>query len=248
MRTLLERMVDRTRNPAAGAESALMPLVAPLYTGAPPTPTPYLQVEEIISERDTSATAGLADVTVLPESSAGVPAATQANKTLQAMPAQQPGLGEMPPRKRALVQEAGPSNKTEIAEPLKSRMPGQARVPARPASGRSFPSAVWHEAPLEAQRSPKLDFEPRRPATESAVKVRARSAVGNATYRAANNPLSDASSSSEESASSLRQVTVSIGHIEVRAPQPAPAEHPRQEFRPSLSLSDFLKRSEGGGR
>jgi hypothetical protein len=95
------------------------------------------------------------------------------------------------------------------------------------------PTPPPHPSPAPITPLPRASQKP-APVDGSVSAPAMRAAVENSSPRM---------SSARPSARPVPDVTVSIGHIEVRA---APAPQRRSEFRPRVSLSDFLRRSGSG--
>jgi hypothetical protein len=261
MRTLLERIVEKTRNPELGAESALMPLATPVYAGAPTIYQPYLPVEERNFERDVPDTASVTEAVTV-ERPASIQAVAQPIGTQQATPNQndESATQLMVPRRlhaveeqarpldRAMARDAEPTPQSGVFRPAEARAHAETplpEVPALPPVAKQFHATPRSEVPVKAESFPEAKTMPARPPAEKPVPPRARTAA----YQAANIPANTPKNDGDARVLLPQQVTVSIGHIEVRAAQSPPVERPRRPgFRPSLSLSDFLKQSDGGRR
>jgi hypothetical protein len=248
MRPLLERIVEKTRSPQAGAASALMPLVAPLY--APSSNISQASgLEKRNSEQDgldAESPVHSADSQDQVASSARRPAAIAA--TTHGNSAEQTVLRRsdadevtLPRAIRRSAPQPAASSKTGTArsvEPLANAKSSELPEP-QPSAGRrtARPDTVSRNAnlPFNSSKPAPLAWEKAQPTPMGPL-------VGKAILA---HPQAAAF---EKEARVSPQVTVSIGHIEVRAAQPQSTDRPRRpEFRPSLSLSEFLKPS-GGGR
>jgi hypothetical protein len=273
MSTLLERIVEKTRNPEAGAESALMPLVAPLYAAAPQISQPYAPVEQRHRNPEHVADSQQEATPVRAGMPAADTAAVPANRTEQAIPRQKdesftrrvvpqrPEAEEIPlpragrrsipeqtPRPEpGIARSAEPFTKTPVSEPAAPRALRETPLPEVPASSTSvkqIPATQLRltprsEAPAKAERFPEAKPELARKALPT-LRQEVASPRENA---------SKISTTDSDANGSPAQITVSIGHIEVRAAPQQTAERPRRpEFRPSLSLSEFLKAPDGGRR
>jgi hypothetical protein len=278
MRSLLERIVEKTRNPEAGADAALMPLVAPLYAAAPQISQLYAPVEQRHGSPVHAADSQEDATPVSAERPAAEKAAVPADRPQQAIPRQKdesivrrvvpqpPEAGEIPsPRasrrnipeqppcpEPGIARSAEPFTKTLVSEPAEPHELRETPLPEVPAPSiivKQVPATPLRatprsETPVRAERFPEAKPAPMRAPEGKAVPTRRQEAAfprENASHISTN--YSDADGPPPP------QITVSIGHIEVRAALQQPAERPRRpEFRPSLSLSEFLNGSDGGRR
>jgi hypothetical protein len=224
MSTLIERMILRTHAPL----SALEPITPPRYASASPTQAPDVTVFTELP----SAPAGVPDYG-LPQSSSTSASQTALLGDSQRNPRPDPpetaSPGSVRPDDLPTVL-AGQDRRAELsrAESVPDNEPqrdNESRPGAlsRPGEDRNLPAV----RPLRrTAETPPIAVTARRRSTDLAG------------YAAAAAPPAAITGTDDHARGP--DVSVTIGHIEVRAASPAPARPARTPFRPQVTLTDFL--------
>jgi hypothetical protein len=222
MSTLIERMILRTHAPL----SSLEPITPPRYVPTPATQAPDLTAFTELP----SAPAGVPDYR-LPQSSRA--SATQnavlsdSQRNPRPDPPETPSLGSVTPDDLPAV-PAGQDPRAELSraesvldnEPQRDNESSPGTL-SRPGENRDLPAV---RALRRTAATPPIAVTRRRLPTDLAGYAAAPPAAITGTDDQARGP----------------DVSVTIGHIEVRAASPAPARPARTPFRPQVTLTDFL--------
>jgi hypothetical protein len=249
MTPLLQRLVEKARNPQ-GARSELKPLVAPLYG-----PSAAFSDSEPGEERHPDQTAPL----------------DAAHDSFQRSFARAGDVEDaagknhgLTVRLRAPIHDAEEATLPRLAQqltpqqvtPLRMREPLLAETVRASATGKvaaiSWPTPAPDTASAKPASTTLMADGP--PAAEQFNSPR-QSPLTRTELKPLASPHAEISAQARQrdvATNDARvlppQITVSIGHIEVRAAQAPAAERPRRpEFRPSLSLAEFLD-APGRGR
>jgi hypothetical protein len=235
MSDMLQRLILRTRDPLAGTTLRIEPLRASRYAQVPLASTNDTGISEIAAETIATAiatpiatTAALPDADRSPMSpsthhSAHRPASTDDATNVASVPLKPIARTTTTPTQRAA------QSHTQTAAPMEGAP--KAIDPARE------PTSPKHPMPASLDIATRHVFQP--VATRSVTQPPPPSVgIRSTTERAAKTagPVTTASISTN--------ITLSIGHVEVRAaPSPAPARP--AAFRPRASLDDVLNRKRG---
>lgn len=267
MSNLLERMVQRTRAPLPGIEPLQRPHYAPQRMSGPRSQADYTdsvdsQLEESGFSQPESQPADFHSA-LLPQTEGrrDVPAPRTAptgdRSALQIpvesmpqpdlLPAGEPGLEPFHRRRsqdqllRGKADERRAPGKSEAESPsIPAPDTTSAGVPAQPLVPANFASTSRPTSTPRAANSIVADVN--KPATAQSPMVRRAQSEIPAWRRPENKrsqPDQRVSGFDESSGNTIANVSISIGHIEIRAAQAVePARRPA--FRPQVSLSDFL--------
>jgi hypothetical protein len=245
MSGLLQRLLTRARGTAPIdpiGDRRIEPLLLPRYArGLPPmgSPSPDAstaaqEIEPFVQPRSPHPSAS--ERAAAADTNRPAPPAQLTSAPFEASPRRSAELdGKSPPS--AAIEHATPGvwARPQRADDGSTRAPGH--TPVR--SAEAGTAAPGSDAPL--------------PLSPAAAQVSpGRSAVAGITDRACAPPASILPRTALTTEVSLAapsappQVSISIGHIELRAPAPAAAAR-RREYRPRMSLGDFLGRGPRGG-
>ena len=233
MSTLIERMIQRTQAPLSSLEPIAPVMYAPTTSGQQPDEAAFAELP--------SAPAEMTDH--------GRPTPPRRSSRQNALPGEgQHSASLVPP---------GPASHGSITPA--DLQPHSARQD-RSAWPSGTEGALDQEAPRGNERRPATPGPPHEdadlhatttagqtaPTQPIAATARLRPAdLGGNAGAAARPPV--AGNAPDEVARGP-EITVTIGHIEVRAASAAPARPARTPFRPQVSLADFLKGSSQGSR
>jgi nicotinate-nucleotide--dimethylbenzimidazole phosphoribosyltransferase len=241
--TVLARMIQRTREPRPSLEPVIRPLFAPPADGFAPGPDPVPPPDLVVP--DALAPDALAPDAVLPEVLA-----------LDAFPPPNPRPPDSGPPDGRAPEAPSPGVLLPEAPDAVMSTPSSRRHPragqARAADGDTgapaahvFPSSAVGIAPADGPVSGHA------PAPLDLVPLFRREYV--LEQRSHQSAAPAARVSADQEGARGPAVTITIGHIEVRAaapaprpPRPAAPPRPRPAFRPQTTLADFL--ADGRGR
>jgi hypothetical protein len=253
MSSVLERMVRQARAPLSAVEPLFQSRYAPVTVGAQPPQHSLTETDEAVTETESSTQALSAVQPTLPPRVPRVSVGEDPARTFNSVPDPAPQDAPSQPRARDLFpdgqRKSGPSHPPHrlASRPTPESGSATAEPPvSRPVSDtpvvpRSQPTRVLPRAEPALPPPGDINIAPQQQTShypvESASRLpRDRPAVSPRLMP--HSPWVDAP------AGTAPDVTISIGHIEVRAPQVA--ERPRRPaFRPRVSLDDFLNRRQG---
>lgn len=248
---VLARMIQRSREPRSSLEPVIQPRFAPRAGGFVPGADAALGADAAPAEDSASAARppGL-----LPPDARPADAVPPEARPAGALPAEalSPDVPARPPA--APAPEGAPPDALPAEAPVAviSGLPGTSRVAG--SGGRSAQHLPWvvTSAPDEGLAPPDAGPPSRRARAASDGAGTARS-VGREYRSEQRSYRSAAGEPGHQAGAGEPSVTITIGHIEVRAapappraPRPEAPQRPRPAFRPRTTLADFL--DDGAGR
>jgi hypothetical protein len=256
MSSVLERMVRQARAPLSAVEPLFQSRYAPVTAAAQPPQHSLTEIDEAVSEAESSPQALSAVRPTLPPPVPRVSVGEDPARTFNSVPDPAPQDAPSQPRARDLFpdgqRKSGPSHPSHPPYRLASRPspePGSAEadppvsrpVADTPVVPRSQPTPVLGRAEPALPPPGDSNIAPQQQTSHYPTEPASRLPRDRP---AASPRLMPHSPWVDAPAATAPDVTISIGHIEVRAPQVA--ERPRRPaFRPRVSLDDFLNRRQG---